>query len=114
MQIEEKRKGKSVMGKLEDRTSQLKLVNEEDVKNRAKKVRDDLRKFAENVINERIRSCKEYHKNEPLDKCVCETIKRYINLYRKSPTRTMTSEKLNAIERLFEEMKREGKIKCSE
>lgn len=116
MQIKEKRRKneKNVQQKLEDRTDQLRLVSEEDVKIRAKKVREDLRKFAETVINERIRICKENHKDEPLDKCACEAIRRYINLYKKSPTRAMTKDKLSAIEKLFEEMKREGKIKCPE
>lgn len=113
---EKRKKEKNIQLKLEDKSIQLKLVSEEDVKTRAKKVirQQELKKFAEDIINERIRSCSEYHRDEPIDKCVCEAVKRYINIYRKSPSKTMTKEKIDAIEKLFYEMIREGKIKCPE
>ena len=75
----------------------------------------ELRRFAQMSIDERIKFCRDYKKDEPFDKCVCESVERYIRLFKDSPIKGdihLTKLRLDAIRKLFEEMKRDGKIKC--
>lgn len=78
---------------------------------------NELKRFAQMTIDDRMKFCKEYKKGEPFDKCVCESIERWIRLFRDFPMRgskELGKARVAAVERLFEEMKREGKIKCLE
>lgn len=75
----------------------------------------ELRRFALMVINDRIAFCQKYKtEEEEIGKCACESIRRYIRLSRQSASRAISKEKLCAIKKMFEEMKKEGKIKCPE
>jgi len=74
----------------------------------------ELKRFAQMTIDERMAFCKN-KKSEPFDKCVCESIERYIKLFTESPMKGdkhLTRLRLEAIQKLFDEMKREGKVKC--
>lgn len=78
---------------------------------------NELRRYAKMAIDERIKFCREYKKDEPLDKCVCESIQRWIRLLRNYPmqgSRDLGNARVMAVEKLFEEMKKEGKIICPE
>lgn len=75
----------------------------------------ELKRFAQMTIDERMKFCRDYKKDEPFDKCVCESIDRYIRLFKDSPMKGdkhLTKLRLEAIRKLFDEMKKEGKIKC--
>lgn len=75
----------------------------------------ELRRFAQMVIDDRMKFCRDYKKNEPFDKCVCESVERYVRLFTDSPmkgNKHLTKLRLEAIRKLFDEMKRDGKIKC--
>lgn len=75
----------------------------------------ELRRFAQIVINDRIAFCQKYKTDEEeIGKCACESIRRYIRLSKESASRAISKEKLCAIKKMFEEMKKEGKIKCPE
>jgi len=75
----------------------------------------ELRRFALMVINDRIAFCQKYKTgDEEIGKCACESIRRYIRLSKESASRAISKDKLCAIKKLFEEMKKEGKIKCPE
>lgn len=76
---------------------------------------DELRKFAVNVIEERTKFCRDIKKVENVDKCVCEAIKRWIKLFKGYPmegSKDLGNLRVLMVERVFEEMKKEGKIKC--
>ena len=78
---------------------------------------NEIKRFAQMTIDERMKFCREYKKDEPFDKCVCESIERYIRLFKDSPMKGdkhLTKLRLEAIQKLFDEMKKEGKIKCPE
>jgi hypothetical protein len=97
----------------------MKSRREAGIKKRQGEIRPEysigeLKRFAQMAIDERIEFCKK-KKDEPLDKCVCESIGRYIKLFTDSPMKGdkhLTKLRLDAIQKLFDEMKREGKIKC--
>lgn len=75
----------------------------------------ELRRFAQVTIDERIKFCRDYKKDEPLGRCVCEAVDRYIRLSKESSIKGdkhLRELRLEAIQKLFEEMKKEGKIKC--
>jgi hypothetical protein len=74
----------------------------------------ELKRFAQMTIDERMEFCKN-KKGEPFGKCVCESVERYIRLFKDSPMKGdkhLTRLRLDAIRKLFDEMKIEGKIKC--
>jgi hypothetical protein len=76
---------------------------------------NELRRYAQMTIEERIKFCREYKKDEPFDKCVCESIERWIHLFQNHPmqgSKELGKARVSAVERMFEEMKKEGKIKC--
>jgi hypothetical protein len=97
----------------------MKSRREAGIKTRQGEIRPEysigeLKRFAQMTIDERMKFCKG-KKNEPFDKCVCESIERYIRLFKDSPMKGdkhLTRLRLDAIRKLFDEMKREGKIKC--
>lgn len=99
----------------------MKSRREAGVKTRQGEIRPEysigeLKRFAQMTIDERMAFCKN-KKNEPFDKCVCQSIERYIRLFKDSPMKGdkhLTRLRLEAIQKLFDEMKREGKIKCPE
>ena len=75
----------------------------------------ELRRFAQMTIDDRMKFCREYKKDEPFEKCMCESVERYIRLFKDSPMKGdkhLTKLRLETIQKLFDEMKREGKIKC--
>lgn len=75
----------------------------------------ELRRFALMIINDRIAFCQKYKTGEEeIGKCACESIRRYIRLSKESASRAIPKDKLCAIKKMFEEMKKEGKIKCPE
>lgn len=78
---------------------------------------EDLRKYANSVIEERIKFCRDIKKEQNVDKCVCEAINRWIKLFRDYPmegSKELGNLRVAMVEKVFEEMKKEGKIKCSE
>jgi len=75
----------------------------------------ELKRFALMTINNRIEFCQKYKTTEEeIGKCVCESLVRYIRISRDARTKTITRTQINAIKKMFEEMKKEGKIKCQE
>jgi hypothetical protein len=76
---------------------------------------EDLKRFALAIINSRIEFCQKYKIGEEnIGKCVCESTRRYIRLSRESSSRAISNKQIHAIKKMFEEMKKEGKIKCQE
>lgn len=76
---------------------------------------EDLQRFALMTINNRIEFCKKYRTDEEeIGKCVCESTRRFIRLSRESASRSISTKQVHAIKKMFEEMKKEGKIKCQE
>ncbi len=76
---------------------------------------EELRRFALVTINNRIEFCQKYKTDEEeIGKCVCESTRRFIRLSRESAQRTVSNKQIHAIKKMFEEMKKEGKIKCQE
>jgi hypothetical protein len=76
---------------------------------------EELKRFALVTINNRIQFCQKYNTDEEkIGRCVCESTRRFIRLSRESPSRTISSKQIHAIKKMFEEMKKEGKIKCQE
>lgn len=75
----------------------------------------ELKRFALMTINDRIAFCRKYKTGEEeVGKCACESIRRYIRLSKESASRAISKDKINAIKKMFEEMKKEGKIKCQD
>jgi hypothetical protein len=76
---------------------------------------EELKAFALTTINNRIEFCQKYNTDEEkIGACVCESTRRFIRLSRESPSRAITNKQIHAIKKMFEEMKKEGKIKCQE
>ena len=76
---------------------------------------EELKRFALTTINNRIEFCQKYKtEEEEIGRCVCESTRRFIRLSRGSASRAISSKQIHAIKKLFEEMKKEGKIKCQE
>ena len=78
---------------------------------------EELRRYAIGVIEDRIKFCRDVKKEQNADKCACEAIKRWIRLFRDYPmegSKELGNLRVAMVERVFEEMKKEGKIKCSE
>ncbi len=76
---------------------------------------EDLKNFALLTINNRIEFCRKYKTGEEeIGKCVCESVRRYIRLSKESRSGSISKKQINAIKKMFEEMKKEGKIKCQE
>lgn len=76
---------------------------------------DELRRYALTVIDERIKFCRDLKKEANVDKCVCEAIKRWIRLFRDyamDGSKELGNLRVAMVGKVFEEMKREGKIKC--
>ncbi len=72
----------------------------------------ELKRFAQVTIDNRIEFCKKYKTTEEeIGKCVCESLTRYIRLSKGARTKTITRDQVVAIKKMFEEMKKEGKIK---
>ncbi len=77
--------------------------------------KEELERFALMAINNRIEFCKKYKTGEEeIGKCVCESVRRYLRLSRESASRAISKKQVNAIKKLFEEMRKEGKIKCQD
>ena len=75
---------------------------------------DELRKFAVAVIDERTKFCRD-KKEANIDKCVCEAIKRWIKLFKDRSmegSKDLGNLRVSMVEMVFEEMKKEGKIRC--
>lgn len=76
---------------------------------------EELKRFALVTINNRIEFCQKYKTGEEeIGKCVFESVRRYIILSRKSASGAISKKQVSAIKKMFEEMKKEGKIKCQE
>jgi tRNA nucleotidyltransferase (CCA-adding enzyme) len=76
---------------------------------------EELKRFAETTINNRIEFCQKYKTGEEeIGKCVYESVRRFIILSRKPASRAISKKQASAIKKTFEEMKKEGKIKCQE
>ncbi len=76
---------------------------------------EELKRFALMTINNRIEFCQKYKTGEEeIGKCVCESVRRYIRLSKESASRGISKKQLNAIKKMFEEMKKDGRIKCQE
>ncbi len=83
---------------------------------------EELKRFALLTINERIKFCKEKKEkkeklgeSEDIDKCACEAISRWIRLFKDNSmkgSKELGRLRVAAVERMFNEMKKEGKIKC--
>ena len=86
------------------------------VKNRLY-MEDELRKYALGVIEDRIKFCRDIKKDANVDKCTCEAIERWIRLFRNYPmegSKDLGNIRVAMVEKVFEEMKKEGKIKYYE
>jgi hypothetical protein len=76
---------------------------------------EELKRFALDTINSRIEFCQKYKTGEEeIGKCVCESTRRYIRLSRQSTSRAISNKQIHAIKKMFEQMKKEGKIVCQE
>lgn len=76
---------------------------------------DELRRYAAMVIEERLKFCRDVKKVENVDKCTCEAISRWIKLFTNYPMEgsvALGNLRVAAVKELFEQMKKEGKIKC--
>lgn len=76
---------------------------------------EELRIYAVMVIEERIKFCRDIKKVDNVDKCACEAIKRWINLFTNYPiggSVALGNLRVTMVKKVFEEMKKEGKIKC--
>lgn len=77
--------------------------------------RAELERIALTTINNRIEFCQKYKKTEEeIGKCVCESLRRYIRLSKESRTNKISKVQINIIKKIFEEMKKNGQIKCDE
>ncbi len=75
----------------------------------------ELERIALITINNRIEFCQKYKKTEEeIGKCVCESLRRYIRLSKESREKNISKVQINAIKKMFEEMKKNGKIKTAE
>lgn len=107
--------GTEVMRQRKESVSKGSRTRQEDI--RPEYSIAELRRFAQTVIDDRMKFCRDYKKDEPFDKCVCQAVERYIRLFEDSPMRGdkhLTKLRLETIRKLFDEMKRDGKIKCPE
>jgi hypothetical protein len=103
---------------------ELRLIPSEQVKKTSTRQRvhkvtltdvEELKRFALATINNRIEFCRKYKTDEEeIGRCVCESTRRYIRLSRESAPRAISNKQIHAIKKMFEEMKKEGKIKCQE
>lgn len=78
---------------------------------------DELRRFAQMTIKERVKFCQESKKVDDVDKCVCEAMKRWLRLFKDFPmegSKELGRLRVAMVENVFEEMKKNGKIKCTE
>lgn len=76
---------------------------------------EELRRFAQMVIDERMKFCQEYKEDQPFDQCICEAINRWIRLFKDRPMNGSTALgnlRVAYVEKLFNEMKNSGKIYC--
>lgn len=76
---------------------------------------DELRRFAQMIIDERIRFCRDIKKESDIGKCVCDAIERWVRLFTEQPMagpKDLGNLRIAMVKKVFEEMKREGKIKC--
>lgn len=76
---------------------------------------EELRRYAEMVIEDRMKFCRDVKKVENVDKCLSESIKRWIELFTNYPMEgsvALGNLRVSAVKELFEEMKKSGKIKC--
>ena len=77
--------------------------------------RAELERIALTTINNRIEFCQKYkNTEEEIGKCVCESLRRYIRLSKESRTNKISKVQINIIKKMFEDMKKDGKIKCTE
>jgi len=75
----------------------------------------ELDRIALITINSRIEFCQKYKSSEEeIGKCVCESLRRYIKLSKEARTKTLSRVQINAIKNMFEEMKKDGRIKTIE
>jgi hypothetical protein len=75
----------------------------------------ELDRIALMTINSRIEFCQKYKTSEEeIGKCVCESLRRYIRLSKEARTKTISRAQINAIKNMFEEMKKDGRIKTIE
>ncbi len=74
----------------------------------------ELKRFAQMTIEERMKFCREFKKGESFETCVCESIERWIRLFSDYPmqgSKELGKARVTAVQKLFEEMKKEGKFK---
>lgn len=77
--------------------------------------KEEIERFALDTINKRIDFCKKYKTNDDdIGKCVCESLRRYVRISEDVRTKKITKIHVGKIKKLFEDMKKEGKIKCNE
>ncbi len=75
----------------------------------------ELDRIALMTINSRIEFCQKYKsQEEEIGKCVCESLRRYIRLSKDARTKAISRAQINAIKNMFEEMKKDGRIKTME
>lgn len=75
----------------------------------------ELDRIALMTINNRIEFCQKYkNTEEEVGKCVCESLRRYLKLSKEARTKTISRVQINAIKNMFEEMKKDGRIKTTE
>ncbi len=75
----------------------------------------ELERIALITINNRIEFCQKYKTSEEeIGKCVCESLRRFIRLSRESRSNTITKAQIIVIKKIFEKMKKSGKIKCND
>lgn len=76
---------------------------------------ESLREYAHGVINERIKFCAEFKKDENLDKCVCEAMIRWLRLFDKGDKgKELGRLRVKMVEKVFVEMIKQGKLKCGD
>lgn len=76
---------------------------------------DELRRYAQMIIDERIKFCRDVKKEDNVDKCACEAVARWIRLFKDYPmegSKDLGNLRVAMVGKVFEEMKKEGKIKC--
>lgn len=76
---------------------------------------EELRRFAQIIIDERMKFCREYKEDQPFDQCVCKAINRWIRLFKDRPMNgsiALGNLRVASVEKLFEEMKKYRKIRC--
>lgn len=76
---------------------------------------EELRRYAVRVIEDRIKFCRDVKKEQNVDQCACEAIKRWIKLFSSYPmegSKELGNLRVAMVEKVFEEMKKDGKIRC--